>query len=451
MSGHKSPKDLSVKVKEKSRAIEELSKLVFEYLKRDFSKDPFYAFMSGNSEFDERDVRHTCEVMRFQEELFDPNKLKMSFDPDYPPESIAVNAILNELTSYCEQFSGEHKKLINAALWHDIGKGILRARHAMEGADYIQNLNDGQRKDLKENAKIDDNTIQLFADLIRYHDYFGVLATGEASPLLFSDVLYPVSNQSISTNRHFLALLLLLNIADARSAIRGHRIPYEKLEVYLHDLHRLTVIDDELKEPNRRRYSNVLTSLKSISICETQERIRRLLRQGILKFMETRYADDPYRRLVGKWFTLNDYSEINWAFNVFGLTDGFHEQFALTCRLDYGLGFVEALVTGILDRCMESRALDPEKDSSVHSDIKKECAVVVLEIISKLVGRYGVLTKEDKRVGLEMQFLGKQRDQVGDRTKEGTDTLVNKVLSRESIRRTEAINKVVNETLSWIL
>lgn len=437
---------------EKKKELKYLGEIVNELLKRKLKDDPFYSFISTNEEFGAYDIKHTREVMIYQNELFGTGKLVEAFDNDYPPSTIAQNEIIKLLSEICDSHTGERKRLINVALWHDLGKGILRARHAMEGADFILELDEERRNYLQHNVQIEDQHLILFSDLIRFHDYFGVLATGEASPLLFLDVLFPVSNRSIvsSSSSNFLDLLLLVNTADARAAIKG-KMPYEKMEIYLDDLKELLAIHKKLQTTDRRQIGEVLIALKEKSINETQERLRRLLREGVIKFLSTDTCKPESAKLVKQWFTKRDLAEINWALNVSDLTSNFCEQFALTCRLDYGLGFLTALVSKILETCQENGRLNPDKHSSVHTEAKKECAVLLLEILEKLVRRYGELTRNDRRIGLELQFLGKQRQQVADRTKVGTESLINKVLSDKPTKRAEAINKIVNETLAWIL
>ncbi len=115
-------------------------------------------------------------------------------------------------------FKTEESKdfLLIAALFHDIGKVIQRDRHALEGYHYLKNVKRDEYKKLE--AIIKNKKAELLCHLIKYHDLFGVISTGEGSLLVLIDAMKSHTT-SIVEQKMILSYLLFLNLADISGTI----------------------------------------------------------------------------------------------------------------------------------------------------------------------------------------------------------------------------------------
>ena len=128
----------------------------------------------------------------------------------------------NVLKTIVDGLSEQEKKLLLcAALYHDIGKSIIFPRHGPEGADVIKDSGPKERKQFLD-LGFERYDFYFMSDLVRFHDYLGMLCTGEVSYLIMAEVLNPVSNISLSNSNYskkFFDFLFLLNIADIAGSI----------------------------------------------------------------------------------------------------------------------------------------------------------------------------------------------------------------------------------------
>src|SRR3972149_2030170 len=92
----------------------------------------------------------------------------------------------NTIREYFDRFDSAGKMLFRlAALYHDIGKYIIKERHPTVGWYTMEYFNPGDKDGLRELLDNREDYLQLLLVLIRDHDQFGVLSTGEASyPIL---------------------------------------------------------------------------------------------------------------------------------------------------------------------------------------------------------------------------------------------------------------------------
>ncbi len=162
----------------------------------------------------------------------------------------AVDAFLNgghRFTNHSRQFNRFHASLnataaeagydeeelnrlcLCAALYHDLGKAIARERHPYEGYHLVHDLGSIQKiqrtgdrtlnEDFREwlcDGMAHDAGIgyyRFFSKLMRYHDMWGNITTGEASVVMFSCAL-DLTESRVAGHTVFLGRLLLLNLAD---------------------------------------------------------------------------------------------------------------------------------------------------------------------------------------------------------------------------------------------
>ena len=98
-----------------------------------------------------------------------------------------------------------------AALYHDLGKYIISERHPTIGWFIAEYIDDGQQKDALRELLGSNQYLQLLLTIIRDHDQFGVLTTGEAS--------YPILMRAISETQtlqpqQVISAVALCNLAD---------------------------------------------------------------------------------------------------------------------------------------------------------------------------------------------------------------------------------------------
>ena len=196
----------------------------------------------------------------------------------------------------------EEALLLCTALYHDIGKAILRPRHGPEGADIIKDSGYEDRERFY-NLGFYRSDIYLMSNLIRFHDYLAMVGTGETSYLTFTEVLYPVTNISLAKEKKFLDYLLLLNLADMAGSIVGE-ISSEDFTRYMHDFNLIkkahknisekvyedifkekrdkTISDEDLHKQtvSARDLIDVISELRRLTENTTIERLRRILRAG---------------------------------------------------------------------------------------------------------------------------------------------------------------------------
>lgn len=238
---------------------------------------------------------HIQSVIEAMNNLFD-GKFDKILD-----ESISKrNVEYRTLKKIVESLEKRKYFLLYAALFHDIGKSIIKPRHGLEGADIIKDSGIGERQQFY-NLGFNRSDFFLMSDLIRYHDYLAMVGTGKVSYQIFSEVLNPISNISLSKHPDtFLDLLLLLNISDIVGSIgrldledfttlmydfrvikRAHESIAKKLNNSLLNPDSTKSIEEMHKETiSFRTLAEVICELQRLTENHTAERLRRLLRNS---------------------------------------------------------------------------------------------------------------------------------------------------------------------------
>ncbi len=110
-----------------------------------------------------------------------------------------------------------------AALYHDIGKTIRRARHPQIGANLLRNFDERKRNELIDAlaARSDTDEEQKrnrffrLCSVVEHHDKFGVVSTGEGGLPILSDILYFASDKDdLEGIRKNVTSVMLVNLAD---------------------------------------------------------------------------------------------------------------------------------------------------------------------------------------------------------------------------------------------
>ena len=292
---------------------------------------------------------------------------------------------LNNL-SY-QQFGLRNFKLMLAAYFHDLGKTVENHRHGIEGASILSN-HTTEATDLlgllfnrypgvnNSSPRFERDDLLQIANLIYYHDQFGMLATGEAGYARLVEIVHRIRRSTISIDiedqrrwsRWYLFDLWVLNIADIMTSIDNHKtIVYQ--ELYDQNLAKLE-IEKFLKSPkaNLLRHDflialklmenqNLSQHADDLSVLEKNameyakrhaiERIRRLmiiLTVDISSTCKNKFKPtDPIMLILEKVKTFSDAkwnSTISRCIYSLGDYGEFVERFCWIGQMDYAFGFL---------------------------------------------------------------------------------------------------------------
>jgi hypothetical protein len=334
----------------------------------------------------------------------------------------------------------ERQFLLYTAMFHDIGKAINRPRHGAVGADVILNSEFEDRKRFYD-LGFSRREIYLLSNLIRFHDYFAALGTGETSYLSFAEVLCPVSNMALineDSRKKFLEYLLLANIADVAGSING-RIDRENSMALIQDFNLMTrahnnisrkvyaecgfecrndldIGDIHRKTIGSRRLDHIISELSIFTEDNTVERLRRLLRTGFLRALQrvdnksrlTNWIENKYveahknPKPTENWFLKDDQTEdiipIIASLNALNIGQEFSKKFAFICKLDYELGFLSDLLAAI----MTIEAKNPKREPH---DLRRDIAMTLVTLVNTLVDIFGGFTDGERRIGLGFERI----------------------------------------------
>jgi hypothetical protein len=369
----------------------------------------------------------------------------------------------------CEDGGPRKKFLLWAAFYHDIGKAIERARHGAEGADIIKDSHAADRE-LFWKVGISRPEIFRLACLVRFHDYFGTLATGEASYLLFMEVFFPPTNPFLYHEPLAAALqpeapgaggawpqdelffddLFLLNVADIAASV--DQLTWEKAIVLMHDYAQLRP-RVELSREKVCCLDEMTARLHEDSVTHTAERIRRLLREGVQAGVEPdpEGSDELTRREArDHFFELEDIQPVIRTLTGLNLPASFYDAFALTAKLDYGLPFVKMLVKKFVDNMHNRfcRAVKAGKGNlttldDVQHDYRHDMASTLVRLLVTILGNYGPLTERRTRIYLEFKDLN-------DRAKTTPPTLLSRMTGVDgNFKQQEAFKKALDSVFIW--
>jgi len=303
------------------------------------------------------------------------------------------------------------------ALYHDIGKAVIKERHPMVGWHLI---NDVYRKEVREELfplvlgreadewradlkKSGDSLIQItddeekrlltiFERAIRFHDYFGVLSTGEGSLPLILDVI-PLRATEPQETQAIFSVLMLLNLADIYGSV-DTMLP-EKVEVFHKDWKFLcdTIYD---VHGDRALFFDAVRR-RTQTTDSTIERLRRLMCEEA----PTKWRDQIPKEMVEDILKEATLSRMY----------PFVRNFALFCKLDYCLPYKKMLMN----------------ITKTRSDLRSPQVPVdvMIRLLAEIEKRYGDLCRRPdrtwRRIGVEM--AGLTRRPSADKKPSGTSKI----------------------------
>lgn len=242
-----------------------------------------------------------------------------------------------------------------AALYHDIGKYVNTDRHPTIGWYMVSSMYPDER--IKLQTMLTRSELRTLLTIIRDHDKFGVLSSGEASlPLLASTT--HLMQEEVKIQEQRLTALMLVSLADMvasfplDSCIAG---------TVMRDWSRFTRALENAWGDRGRLLPHVVQEARQYE--STVERIRRLLM--------TISRDDS-----GQWPEIDDKELISDILKTTftNRIDVFCEDFALVAKLDYSLRFFRQVV-------QECRRRDMTNPSTI--------AHIIVNVLKSIVETYG--------------------------------------------------------------
>lgn len=282
------------------------------------------------------------------------------------------HGIGQEVTSTALFQEAEHqtiKTLLRvAALYHDIGKAINTDRHPTIGWYMVSAMYPGELAKLR--AMLTRPELRTLLTIIRDHDKFGVLSTGEASlPLLAS--ITNLMQEQVKVQEERLTALMLVSLADmsasipltscvAETVIRDWKSFIKALENAWGDRGRL--LPHIIHEAQQYDY--------------TVERIRRLI------------ATVSYDA-TGQWPTIDDRELISDILKTTFMNriDMFCQDFALVAKLDYSLRFFRLVV----QECHQQGIDNPSSIAHVIVNVLKGIVETYSDMLHPSRGQYRLI------------------------------------------------------------
>jgi hypothetical protein len=242
-----------------------------------------------------------------------------------------------------------------AALYHDIGKYVNTDRHPTIGWYLVSSMYPDERAKLQ--TLLTRTELRTLLTIIRDHDKFGVLSSGEASlPLLASTT--NLMQEEVKIQEQRLTALMLVSLADMSASF-----PLSSCVAgtVMQDWSRFIKALENAWGDRGRLLPHVLQEARQYE--STVERIRRLLM--------TVSRDDS-----GQWEAIDDKELISDILKTTftNRLDVFCEDFALVAKLDYSLRFFRLVV-------QECRRRGITNASSI--------AHIIVNILKGIVETYG--------------------------------------------------------------
>ncbi len=290
-----------------------------------------------------------------------------------------------------------------AALYHDIGKAINTDRHPTIGWYLVSSMYPAERVKLQE--MLTRTELRTLLTIIRDHDKFGVLSTGEASlPLLAS--ITNLIQEDVKIQEQRLTALMLVSLADMSASFPLRSCVAETV---MRDWSRFIKALENAWGDRGRLLPQVVKEAQHYE--NTVERVGRLVREA---------SRDP----VGQWPEINDSELISDVLKTTFMNriDVFCQDFALVAKLDYSLRFFRLVVKECRRQGMDSPS------AIVH---------IIVNVLKGIVETYSEMLHSarghDQLIGIEFSGL------VPPHTPEKARALIQLLLERPA------------EGLAWLL
>ena len=278
-----------------------------------------------------------------------------------------------------------------AALYHDIGKYIIRERHPVIGWYIMQYIDAEEREKLRKLLDNEDD-FRLLMIMLRDHDQFGVLCTGEASyPILLRAASL---GDSLDAKKRVVSALLLCNLADIAATFD---VDGETIDKLVCDWKWFLEALEHCSENRLRLDEYVIYETSRIPrVCE---RIRRLLAESSRDWKDRR-GELNNEQLIG--------DQLETVFGSENAKREFASQFTRICKLDYGKRFFAALMeySEGPPSGKEKRKLELWSNERMKTE---DVIYAVFAILKRITSAYATMVRSDNGpgnlIGVELKDL----------------------------------------------
>jgi hypothetical protein len=288
---------------------------------------------------------------------------------------------------------GFHGLLRLGALYHDIGKYIIKERHPTIGWYVAEYIDPKEKAHLRQVLAERDEYFQLLLTIIRDHDQFGVLSTGEASYPILLRAARPVL--STLQPQHVLSALMMCNLADM---VGTFRVDGQAVDRLVHDWEWMlrALKECELSGANL----DELVFKQASEVTSVSERIWRLLVEASRRFPERK------KELGNKDLVTN---ALRMVFGNDPALSQFARQFTRICKLDYGKKFFEALIEYCEGPRNPKIGRLPLRSSLERPEDVENVVYAALSILKRITTTYGAMLESGpgmgNLIGVEMKDL----------------------------------------------
>lgn len=256
-----------------------------------------------------------------------------------------------------------------AALYHDIGKIIQRDRHPTIGYYHLQYSPEQAALRSMFRTELDH---WLFLHIVRFHDVFGVVSTGEGSLAALVDLI-PMREMSEAERLGILHLFLRINLADIAGTVQ---VREAKIANMMSDLRRAAAAmpsgGKDTRPSEGLAFREALIQA-DVSVGRAVARIQRMLAEPGLP----EYQDAGLDIVIERELMAIQGSNVRQ----------FADTFSHVCKLDYLLRFVRAL----------------QNHAKEHGKPVRAVANAFVALLCRVVNEYGDLTH---RVGGDRRRIG---------------------------------------------
>jgi hypothetical protein len=321
---------------------------------------------------------------------------------DDADEQLLIDA-KQELIRIFGQFNSDTRAFFRvAALYHDIGKYIIKERHPTVGWYTMEYLNPREKADLGSLLCDREDYLQLLLIMIRDHDEFGVLSTGEASYPILLRAANSLGN-NIDDQKQILSAIMWLNMADI-AGTPGLVITIEDIKKIIQDWKWMLNVLDESYNKNERLGDYMIQEASRED--RVEERITRLLLEAS---RGVKHRDEELR-VNSSHNHVRDMvrNAILTVYPTYLPRRDFASQLTHVCKLDYGKRFFTSLVQ-YYEGPPESGIIPPLPkwaDTYVETE---DLIYAILAILRRLTSTYSAMIHAESGtgslIGVEMKDL----------------------------------------------
>jgi len=335
----------------------------------------------------------------------DPDKLLPDRGGD--AEEHLLDDVQREIQRHFGKFDADTRALFRvAALYHDIGKYIIKERHPTVGWYTMEYLNPGEKDDLRALLGGREDYRQLLMIMIRDHDEFGVLSTGEASYPILLRAANSLGN-NVDDQRQILSAVMWLNLADM-AGTDGLELTIDDIKKTISDWRWFLDALEPPKPPEARKERLDEFVIKAASQEDlVEQRICRLLLEASRE-VPRRY--DELRKPSNKGLMVSHLVRelIRTVYPTDIPRQNFASDFTRICKLDYGKRFFASVVEYFEGppESGEKRLLPKWARERVGTD---DLIYAVLAILRRITSTYSAMTRSENGggnlIGVEMKDL----------------------------------------------